>query len=178
MWGRQALGNTKRDTTIIRTIADLGRRLPLIEGVVILDMALRRRLIALDDLNAWTTSHPRHRGIRRLQQAMELADAASESPMEARLRVLLVSAGLPKPCVQAEIHDGGTFIARVDLLYPELPRHRVRRRDPSRVDRRRQWRQNRLIDAGYRILRFTASDIVRTPAGMVGQVQRALGSNR
>jgi len=80
-------------TTITRTIVDLGRHLPLMEGVVILDIALRRRLVSLDELNAWMTVHPRHRRIRRLQQAMELADAANESPMETRLQVLLVSAG-------------------------------------------------------------------------------------
>jgi very-short-patch-repair endonuclease len=110
---------------------------------------------------------------------MELADAASESPMETRLRVLLVSAGLPKPCVQAEISDGGTFIARVDLLYPEqrlvIEYDGATHRASVAADNRRQ---NRLIDAGYRILRFTGSDIVRTPAALVGQVRRALAANR
>ena len=35
-------------------------------------------------------------------------------------------------------------------------------------------RQNRILEAGYRLLRFTASDIFRTPASVVGQVERAL----
>jgi very-short-patch-repair endonuclease len=35
-------------------------------------------------------------------------------------------------------------------------------------------RQNRLIDAGYRLLRFTAGDVLDAPAAVVLMVGRAL----
>lgn len=36
-------------------------------------------------------------------------------------------------------------------------------------------RQNGLPNAGYRLLRFTAADVQRTPNSVVGQVRTALG---
>jgi very-short-patch-repair endonuclease len=35
-------------------------------------------------------------------------------------------------------------------------------------------RQNRLVDAGYRLLRFTAFDVLSTPHSVVTLVSRAL----
>jgi very-short-patch-repair endonuclease len=37
-------------------------------------------------------------------------------------------------------------------------------------------RQNRLINAGYRLLRFTAGDVLNAPAAVVSMVRRALAS--
>ena len=36
-------------------------------------------------------------------------------------------------------------------------------------------RQNALIDAGFRILRYTASDVYQRPDVILAQVRRALG---
>lgn len=159
-------------TSRVRTIADLGRGLPLVEGVVALDMALREQMVSLQQLREWRRTHPRHRGLGRLTQAMELADAGSESQMETRLRLLLVLSGLPRPRVQVSLRDAQ---ARPDLYYPE---HRlaveydgVTHRSSLAADNRRQ---NRMIEAGYKILRFTAGDVLHRPASVVGQVERAL----
>ena len=96
--------------------------------------------------------------------------------MESRLRALLVIAGLPRPCVQQSVFDsGGAFLARPDLLYPlerlVLEYDGATHRDSIAAD---SSRQNRLVDAGYRILRFSAGDILHRPASTVGQVERAL----
>lgn len=164
-------------TSLVRTMADLCRRKPVVDGVVLLDMALRAGLLALEELCAWQNDHPRHRGIARLVCAMQMADAGSESPMETRLRVLLMAEGLPRPDVQRSLHDpNGSFLARPDLCYLDArllieydgaSSHRDRLADDNR-------RQNRLVDAGYRVLRFTAGDILHRPATVVGQVRRAL----
>jgi len=37
-------------------------------------------------------------------------------------------------------------------------------------------RQNRLVDAGYRLLRFTAADVLSAPESIVTLVRRALSS--
>jgi very-short-patch-repair endonuclease len=37
-------------------------------------------------------------------------------------------------------------------------------------------RQNRLVDAGYRLLRFAAADVLSAPDSVVGLVRRALSA--
>jgi hypothetical protein len=103
-------------TSLVRTLADLGRHLPLVEGVVALDMALHRRLLSPADLSKWACAHPRYPGIARLRRAIELAEPATESVMETQLRLLLVLAGLPRPHAQIPLHDrAGRFLGRPDL---------------------------------------------------------------
>lgn len=114
-----------------------------------------------------------------LRRAIELASGEGESPMESRLRVLLVTDGLPKPAVQSSLYDeAGVFIARPDLYYPEarlaLEYDGATHRTSLATDNRRQ---NRLIEAGYRVLRFTAGDISYRPASVVALVRRALYSS-
>jgi hypothetical protein len=93
-----------RVTSPLRTVTDLASRLDLVEAVVVLDTALHKKLIRLDQV-------PLHG---------EYVEPASESPMETRLRMLLVLAGLPRPKAQISLHDDhGWFLGRADLYYPE-----------------------------------------------------------
>jgi very-short-patch-repair endonuclease len=159
-----------------RTITDLAGRAPLIEAVVVLDMALHRRMATTSVLIKWVGAHPGRRGIATLRQAIELAEPKTESPMETRLRMLLVLEGLPRPRVQVPLYDTtGTFVGRPDLYYPRkrlaLEYDGSIHRDSLAADDRRQ---NRLVDAGYRVLRFTAGDVLSTRAATVAIVRRAL----
>jgi len=159
------LRNGFRVTSPLRTVLDLASRLDLVEAVAVLDAALHRQLIRAEQLQA--------RG--RLDRAIELTEPKTESPMETRLRLLLVLAGLPRPQVQVVLRDeSGSFLGRPDLYYPE---HRLAieydgatHRESLASDNRRQ---NRLLDAGYRVLRFTASDVLGSPASVIGLVRRA-----
>ena len=63
-------------TSVVRTIADLGRRLRLVEAVATLDMALHRRLLELVHVSSWAGAHPRYRGVARLRRAIELGPEA------------------------------------------------------------------------------------------------------
>ena len=165
-----------RVTSAIRTVADLGRTLPRIDAVILLDTALHRRIANLRSLQCWVATHPGYRGIRSLRRAISEAEPAAESPMETRLRLLLVDNGLPRPVAQIRlVDDAGFFIARPDLYYPS---HRlaieydgVTHRTSLAADNRRQ---NALLEAGYKLLRFTAGDVLGTPAEVVRQVKRAL----
>jgi hypothetical protein len=114
---------------------------------------------------------------RRLHLGLfdDLAEPA-ESPMETRLRWLLLEAGLPRPEVQADLHDAdGQFVGRADLLYRVarlvIEYDGTNHRDRLVEDNRRQ---NTLINAGFRILRYTAADVHRRPEAIVMQVRRAL----
>jgi very-short-patch-repair endonuclease len=165
-----------RATSAVRMLADLSHRLPLVEAVVAMDMALHREAVHLGHLHAYLAAHPRRKGVARLRQVIELAEPASESAMETRLRLLLVLAGLPRPEAQVPLHDErGHFLGRPDLYYRA---HRLAleydgstHRESVLEDNRRQ---NRLINAGFRLLRFAAADVHRTPDSIVAVVRAAL----
>jgi very-short-patch-repair endonuclease len=96
--------------------------------------------------------------------------------METRLRMLLVLNGLPRPEVQVTIRDDrGSFLGRPDLYYRE---HRLgleydgETHRASLVEDNR--RQNRLLMAGIRLLRFTAADVLRRPDRVLAQVRDLL----
>jgi very-short-patch-repair endonuclease len=82
--------------------------------------------------------------------------------------------------VQANLRDDSArFVARVDLYYPQARlaieydggNHRDRLVEDNR-------RQNALVNAGYRLLRFTAADIHGRPDVVVAQVRAALDARR
>jgi very-short-patch-repair endonuclease len=139
-----------RATTVERTFRDLRRRLAPVEYLVLADAALRLGLGRFD----------------------ELAEPA-ESPMETRLRWYLLQAGLPRPQVQTELrNEEGRFVGRADLYYPSArlvieydgQNHRDRLVEDNR-------RQNALVGAGFKLLRFTAGD---RPESITSQVRKAL----
>ena len=163
-------------TSAVRTVVDLGGRDPLTEGVVAADLFLHARLVTNTELHAYVAEHPGARGIARLRRVVGLAEPKAESAMETRLRILLVLARLPQPEVQVSVHDDeGRFLGRPDLLYRDERlaieydggNHRDRLIDDNR-------RQNGLIGAGFRLLRFTAADVYGTPDTLVMQVRRSL----
>ena len=165
-----------RTTSALRTTADLGCRLSLVEAVVELDQMLHMRLVRVEQIRRWIDTHHGYRGVANLRRAIELVEPATESRMETRLRLVLVLARLPKPVVQISLQDDhGIFVGRPDLYYP---RHRLAieydggtHRESMAADNRRQ---NRLIEAGYRVLRFTASDVLGDPASVVAIVRKAV----
>jgi Protein of unknown function (DUF559) len=174
--GEVVLRRGFRTTSPVRTVADLGRRLATVEAVVLLDMAMHVRLVNAEQLRQWADGHRGLKGVARLSRAIELAEPAAESVMETRLRLLLVFGGLPKPLSQVAIYDdAGFFLGRLDLFYPDkrlaVEYDGATHRDSLTSDNRRQ---NRLIDSGYRILRFTASDVFNSPTSVVALVRRAI----
>ncbi|ASW53647.1 DUF559 domain-containing protein [Plantactinospora sp. KBS50] len=164
-------------TSAARTAFDLGRRGPRADAVVAVDALLRRRVVRPAALNRYALARPGWRGARLLREVLPLAEPLAESPMETRLRLLLVDAGLPQPVAQYEVRDGlSRWLARVDLAYPELriaieyegDHHRERahfQRDVSRL--------NRLRAAGWVVLRFTADDVLRHPDRLLADVRQA-----
>ena len=54
-------------TSAVRTLADLGRRPPLVEAVAVVDEALKKGLLDVDDLSRWADQHAGHRGITLLK---------------------------------------------------------------------------------------------------------------
>ncbi|HEY8797892.1 MAG TPA: DUF559 domain-containing protein [Candidatus Dormibacteraeota bacterium] len=165
-------------TSALRTSLDLGGRTPLTEGVVAADLFLHAELVSMDELRNYVAEHPGVKGVARLRRVVGLAEPEAESPMETRLRMLLVNAGLPRPEVQVSIHDAsGRFIGRPDLLYRKhclaIEYDGGNHRDRMVEDNRRQ---NGLVGAGYRLLRFTAADVYAAPDTVAMQVRHSLAT--
>jgi hypothetical protein len=162
-----------RTTSVPRTIFDLPS---LVDSVVVADAALHSRLVTRAELRGWIDSQAGRKGVRRAGRVLEFVDAKAESPMETRLRMLLVLNGLPRPELQVTIRDEeGSPLGRPDLYYREQrlgieydgETHRA-----SLVEDNR--RQNRLLMAGVRLLRFTAADVLRRPDSVLAHVRDML----
>jgi hypothetical protein len=117
--------------------------------------------------------------VRRLASVLALAAPGAESPMETRLRLALVRAGLPVPVLQHRVSDrAGALVARLDLAYVES-RLGIEYDGDCHLDpivvRKDLLRQNALRALGWTLLRFTADDVLRHPARMITQVCAAAG---
>jgi hypothetical protein len=163
-----------RVTSALRTVCDLGSRRNLTDSVIAVDIPLHARLVDMDDWSRFLLANPGSKGIKRLRRAVGLADRGAASPMGTRLRLELVLARLPRPRTQSKLFDGaGRFIARADLYYPD--RRLVIEYDGENHKERLVpdlRRQNALVNAGFHLLRFTASDL-HTPGSVAAQVRRA-----
>lgn len=165
-----------RSTTPLRTAFDLARREPRIEAVACLDAMLHKHLVTTARLRAYVAEHQGWRGTKQALEVIRLGNPRAESPMESQLRIILVDAGLPAPVVNEPVHDaGGRFLARPDLRIRNVliefdgDVHRGRQ-----VFVRDLRRQNRVVKAGFVVLRFSGSDVLHRPALIVEQVRSAL----
>ena len=166
-------------TTLERTLRDLCVQWSAEEALIALDMAVHGKLV--DSVGLWRNALAAmgRPGAKRLRELARLAEPA-ESPMETRLRWLLLHAGLPRPQVQADLHDRqGRFVGRADLYFPmsrlvvefDGGNHRERLVGDDR-------RQNELVNGGFTVLRFTSADLRNRPEIVVAQVRGALDSAR
>ncbi len=167
-----------RATSILRTLSDLCIRLSVMEAVVVVDMAPHTGLAGLADLDALCVTRAHRVGVTNLRRVAGLAEPAAESPMETRLRMVLVLGGLPRPQAQVPLHDcQGRFLGRPDLYYPD---HRLGLEYDGGVHRTSMAednrRQNRLLGAGIRLLRFTAGDVLHNPRSVTTEVRTMLAS--
>jgi len=109
-----------RISTPEQTFIDLACVLSLVDLVVLGDSLVRARRTTVDRLvdavNTWSGW-----GSRPAARAVGFVRKGVDSPMESRLRMLIVLAGLPEPQVNRIVRDGsGNWDKRFDLCYPDL----------------------------------------------------------
>jgi very-short-patch-repair endonuclease len=121
-----------------------------------------------------------HRNIARAQRAIRLASPQAESVLESLLRLLIILAGLPPPELQIPVrHPRGTYYA--DMGYHEK---RLLIEADGR-DHHSEWRkvgedfvrQNALVAAGWRVLRFTWAQVLFQPEMVIAAIRAALGAH-
>ncbi len=144
------------------------------------DQALYGGLVRQENLSAYLTRHHKIPGLVQARRVLELTEPKSESPMESRLRMLLVREGLPRPAAQVSVYGvGGAFLGRLDLYYPQarlgLEYDGGNHRDRVTADNQRQ---NRILEAGFHLLRYTAPDLTTRPDAVVAEVRAALDRHR
>jgi hypothetical protein len=163
-------------TTPLRTAFDCARWLSLTEAVVVADALAHCGRISAPDFAAYVAAHRKLRGVRQADRVAELVEPLTESPMESRLRMLLISSGVPVPLAQHVVEDGlGRFVARADFAYPEQrviveydgAHHWEQRRDDDR-------RRDAMRALGWTVLVASRSDYYEHPQAFVAQVRRAL----
>jgi hypothetical protein len=112
--------NGIRITTPERTAFDIGRSMSANRSIPILDALAHATNFKVADVVALAVAKPGIRGIRQLQSVLKLVDGGAESPQESRVRLLLVTAGMPPPETQIEFTDEfGTARIRVDIGWRE-----------------------------------------------------------
>lgn len=131
------------------------------------------------ELQEQLMKRPTGRGCARARRVLPLGDPLAESPMESVTRWLVLDEGLPNPVLQHVIRDvDGRKLGEADLAWPE---HKVLVEFDGDVHRDRDVfvrdlrRQNRLIAAGWTVLRFSSADVMGRPHEVVAEIRRALG---
>ena len=160
-------------TTALATVVDCCTSLPLLEAVVVCDSALRSGEVALAELEA--VRSPGRHAARTLRRVLGLCDPESGSVLESVLRVLMLQAGLTGFATQRVVRDAsGRYVRRVDFCFEQA--RLVVEADGARwhTPVRDQQVDNRLAAAGWRVLRFTWSEVVHDPAAVLSLLRAAL----
>jgi very-short-patch-repair endonuclease len=152
--------------------------LPLVELVVIGDFIVRQRWQSPEQLVEYcAASREAHAG--RALAAAHFVRKGVDSPMESRLRMLLVLAGFPEPRVNFKLRDEyGTVLRRFDLYYAGV-RVLVEydgRQHADDVDQYDHdvYRREELDDGGWRIVVVTAKGIYVDPEETLRRVRKVL----
>ena len=169
-----------RITDEVRTLLDVARCAPLPISVPMLDAVIAESPWLMSDLCRRADQLVGHRNIARAQRAINLASPQAESVLESLLRLLLILAGLPPPELQIPVrHPGGTYYA--DMGY----RERRLLIEADGRDRHSEWhkvgadfvRQNALVAAGWRVLRFTWAQVLYQPEMVIAAIRAALAEH-
>jgi len=166
-------------TTVARTVIDLARTMPFMDGVAVADSALRLGVTAKPELLRVLDSCVRWPGVGQARQTVAFADERAESALESCARVVFHEFGLEPPALQVPIR-GSDFVFRGDFYWA---RHRTiaeadgmaKYEDPQRA--RDQIRRDRLLrDLGYKVVHFTWRELFETPEVVVGRIRKAFAS--
>lgn len=165
-----------------QTFVDLAGLLSLVDLVVVGDHLVRRKLVSLRTLHEFCegSAHPHAAAARA---AVAYVRERVDSPMETRLRMLIVLAGLPEPRVNPLVgDDDGLVMRRYDLCWPEI-KLIVEYDGRHHVERIEQWtsdvaRREAIDDRGWRIIVVLSDDIYKTPGATLARIHRALRARR
>ena len=163
-----------------RLFLDLAGSLHLVDLVVVGDWLVRRSLVTVASLRAYCSASSARHAVHARRAAALVRDRV-DSPMETRVRLLIVLAGLPEPVVDHELRDSdGVLLRRLDLAYPSV-RVAVEYDGRHHVDLVEQFegdavRRDDLAHDDWRLVTVTSRGIHRAPEETLHRVWRALAA--
>ena len=165
-------------TSVVQTFLDLAGDLGLVDLVVLGDSFVRRNVVTCAEL-AEAARTGRGRGVRLARRAAGLVRAGVDSPMESRLRMLIVLAGLPEPEVNHILReDDGAWRLRFDLAYPEL-KIAIEYDGRQHAGSTTQWvrdvgRREELDTLGWRLVVVLSGDVYTHPSRTIERILAVL----
>jgi very-short-patch-repair endonuclease len=169
-------------TDLLRTVVDCGLQLPYHRMRRIIEHEITLGHLTIDELVQRRFQLARRGrdgvGPLRLLLAYWAPDLAGiESDLEAQLAEVIFEGGLPRPQRQYEVLiDGETY--RLDMAYPEqriaIEADGFGVHSNRNAFERDRGRQNKLVLAGWLVLRFTWQQIIHHPDVVVATIRRAL----
>ncbi|MBA3741605.1 hypothetical protein [Sporichthya sp.] len=167
-------------TTPERTCFGLMARANATESVVWADSFLHAGLVTRSGMTRYADERPRRPYVAHVRDALALSRPGAASPMETRLRlVVVVYGGLPEPPLlnEAVYDEKGNFLGKPDIGYlrPDfgLEYDGDYHRDPDQraAD---NVRENGLVVANFPLLRYGAYDVYQRPDRIVAEVSAML----
>jgi hypothetical protein len=157
-----------------RTFLDLAPYCDLTDLVAAGDSLVRRTAVEPVHLVEAATAAFGVRGIRLAREAAALVRSGVDSPMESRLRLIIVGGGLPEPEIGHVVYDSaGGWLAQPDLAYSDV-RLAIEYDGKHHLADPRQWRldirrRENLEREGWLVRVFTAQDLQR-PGTVVARI--------
>lgn len=176
--GHSVVVDGVRVSALPETFVELAQTLPLVELVVVGDAMVAKGRGGLKRLREHCAK-ARGPGAAQARAAVAFVRERVDSPMESRLRMLIVLAGLPEPQVNITVGDPDTMARRkYDLSWPEV-RLIVEYDGRQHVERIEQWesdvgRREAIDDDGWRIVVVLARGIYTRPDQTVTKIHRLL----
>ncbi|MFF5176883.1 type IV toxin-antitoxin system AbiEi family antitoxin domain-containing protein [Micromonospora sp. NPDC000316] len=171
-----------RTTSALRAVADVILRVDRYPAVSVLDSALNLNHLTPAQLALIPGLIQGRRGAVAARSHIAEADGRAQSPLETRTRLRCVDGRVPPDALQLEVRDDDGYLLGIGDLGWRGPRviAEADGRDAhgtpeaAYADRRRQ---NRLVNAGWTILRFTWRDTL-APDYIPHTVRQAISANR
>ncbi|KQM82993.1 endonuclease domain-containing protein [Agromyces sp. Leaf222] len=116
------------------------------------------------------------RGAKTARWALERIRVGAASRPETLLRLAIVAAGLPEPCIGWPVAVGNGLTLHPDLAYPDLriaiEYEGARHRDADRWERDIE-RRELFEDEGWRVIRVTRHALFDAPDALIARIRRA-----
>jgi hypothetical protein len=162
-------------TAPAQTFLDLARSLEFADLLVLGDSLVKRRLCTPAQLAEFAAASSAH-GAPHAREVAAWVRPGVESPNESRLRLLVVSGGLPEPTINPVVHiPGGTRTRRPDLAFEEWKvavefdgRHHLRQWEADML------RREELEALGWRLVHVSSTELYTNPWQVLQRIADAL----
>lgn len=167
----------RRVSEPFRTVLDVARSAPLEVAVITADALLWAERVEREELLDRLVRLSGARGLVRARRALDLCRYGAASPGETRLRLALVTRGVPEPKLQHAVECAGQTLV-VDLSWPrvrlavEYDGFDPHMRRPTFERDRRRW--SWLRDADWELRAYTAESIRDRGDAIAAEVTRLL----